>query len=297
MSESIEASTLALVEGYSTIGDDGSERLRRLTSELADRMDDGAASRAYSAALATGSLEQILEAALRLANENRTVEVHNTVMNDLRARLGAVGREGRRAFAAAAITPALVFLGSRLDELMERVRGIGRIGALSAEEAIAEGRVDEWRTASALCDEYGEIRRVQRHLTLTLVTRDEAPDAAAMSMSGYLRDALDTEHVWHRIRAQASSQRTAIPEDEEHGAWLGALPPLPWRREQAGTFPDADRFGYLLWMANNARPFVPTIPELIDAHKRNVLIVQRPADITRLTEVLTALDDYRGMVK
>ncbi|MDU0327218.1 hypothetical protein RWH43_10675 [Microbacterium sp. KSW2-21] len=292
MRSNIETAALAHVQG-ATDPDTAPARYQNLVNELADRMDERSASHTYTAALAAGTLDDILAAAIALDTENTMVGVHNTVLADLRSRASGSQKGGNRTLTAGAVAPALTYLHGVLSDLMQRVRELGDTVPDTAEEAIAEGRVQQWQHGEALCDEYAEIRRVQRHLSLTLVDRDEAPDTAALSMSGYLRDALDTEDAWREARTIAANREARMPEDEAHGKWLAKMRRLPWRRPQSATFASDDRYGYLLWIATRANPYVPTIAKLIDAHARNLLILDRPSDSFRLAEVTNALASYR----
>ncbi len=166
------------------------------------------------------------------------------------------------------------FLREELSRLIAEVRKLAPTlsSVRSADEAIGHGEeaTAAWRRLTELVSEYDEIRTLQFELSKeAVVTRDRFLEG------GILADAIDTLDRWVDRRRTSFSRRaegggfsnTSLgTAGAAYRAWLVEGLPAEGIQYTTGWWPkDESRPLHLLHIATNAKPWLPTADELMEA--------------------------------
>lgn len=216
--------------------------------------------------------------------EGAYMEAHSMVkslITQAEAELGEVLRSGAH--------DALGWLNEQMSALRSDVSEVvGKLdGVTSAEEAIAVGStsVKAWAALDDLVTRYEQIRNAQmklmRSLFDTLTWRGGvdggAPVAQVLARSGHFVDAVDREPHWLGLRKEAArvtrlgETQNGLSPGQHPGLkewlnWSDTAPGTPWDAIPLnGCWPTGDHKNFLIWAMTEARPWVPTVDQLMHA--------------------------------
>ena len=179
---------------------------------------------------------------------------------------------------------ALAYLGKELATLMREVRSVATtLGKMHTAEHVLSDNDPEvliaWRSREELISRYKEIRNVQQGLTSAGICHDESFKILAV---GHIRNSLEHSDFWLSKRKHSTSHRAASDQLEavrNFDAWLGAGGPARFKHSTF-TIPQKDTNGnavdpwdYLVWLATEAEPWVPTGAQVIAAYDAASLAV------------------------
>lgn len=188
---------------------------------------------------------------------------------------------------------AFAYVRAELVRLMDDVRSTHAVlgSVRTAEEVLSDAKPEilaAWQEASALTARYRDIRSAQRILALPALGRDDANKITAV---GLIRNSLEQSEYWLLARRRAASHRTSREANEgvqNYRAWLRSGGETPF----VGT---EGSWGYLVWLATQAEPWVPTSNEIADAYTAAKTAVT-PAEVGSLATQEDARDRYFEIV-
>lgn len=171
---------------------------------------------------------------------------------------------------------ALTYLAAELTTLMTQVRSVDKAlgNVRTAEEVLSAGQeaLTAWRSRAELVARYNEIRSVQKGLTAAGLGQDESFKILAV---GHIRNSLEQSDFWLSKRENSTSHRAAndgLEGVRNFDAWLGAGG-SPRFKHSTFTIPQKDTNGnavdswdYLVWLATEAEPWVPTAAQILSAY-------------------------------
>lgn len=211
---------------------------------------------------------------LDLLRETMASEQEAVVINRLRGELQNLSRvHSLYRLSAEEAARAAALLQEQLDELMDHVaaRAEDHELPLTSDEAIAGGpaAVELYQQLTAAVDELDEIRQAQRHFTrLSLTEATEHRWNEHFYRVGMYREQLDLDRAWlaRRHAAGAEHPNTSDAATLAFNAWLRPKPEQTrdaWTQVGGDTaWPCTNRVEYIIWLAENTSPFVPTNDEL-----------------------------------
>lgn len=144
--------------------------------------------------------------------------------------------------------------------------------------------MDAWQKAAALIGRYGEIRDAQRTLTLPALGRDDAHKI--IKAVGLIRNSLEQSEYWLEARRRATSHRAKDVHQgvQSYETWLRA----------GGSAPSVgaeSSWGYLVWLASKADPWVPTAHDVVTAYQAAKTAIA-PVEVHSLVAQEDARDLY-----
>lgn len=169
------------------------------------------------------------------------------------------------------VTPALQWLNSRLDALMDEVRQADRAcGAIAtAEQAVsADGdALDAWRRLQAAAGTYDELRQAQWQLLLDGARYDRrdgidlTPLIGLFAKAGLYSNVIEWHPTWrsklHNIPAVERMMSSDVTAQEKAAEW--PEPVIEDRNRQREIWPTRNRPAFVRWLATSvAAPWVPT---------------------------------------
>jgi len=171
---------------------------------------------------------------------------------------------------------ALAYLRSELAELMDDVRvnheTLGTIRTAEQVLAANDPRVlSAWQECGGLLARYVEIRGLQHSFTAPGLGDGQNFKIAA---AGHVRNSLELSDFWLSKRKGSSSHRAA--NDQLSGVsnfdkWLGKGGTSPFKHSTS-AIPTKDRndntanaWDYLVWLATEAEPWIPSASQLVAA--------------------------------
>lgn len=212
------------------------------------------------------------------AEQNRvTADALKHTAHTVRARAGAARHDAR---------PLLMsYLDARLADVAQQVAEVGAEHPTLITLAQIQSRPEDLLVASQeqgrLMDVYRTIRAAQRE-----AYRRGSPNGAAWvhlnARSGLMRDAIDHEGHWVNERRRIGGSRQALRErvGSQGGPavdWYQKVPAVPWPATKTNeAHPGDDLWAWLVWAAENADLWVPTLEELEDADTANQALLVRP---------------------
>lgn len=171
---------------------------------------------------------------------------------------------------------ALGYLRAELATLVEEVRAndevLGNIRSADQVLAINDPEVlSAWRATGDLASRYVEIRGLQHSFTAPSLGDGQNFKIAAV---GHLRNSLEQSDFWLSKRGKLSSHRAVndhLSGVRNFDAWLVAGGTAPFKHSTA-AIPSTDSNGnpvnpwdYLVWLATQAEPWIPSATELVAA--------------------------------
>ncbi|QYF88552.1 hypothetical protein [Arthrobacter sp. PAMC25284] len=181
---------------------------------------------------------------------------------------------------------ALGYLRAELATLIDDVRAINEIlgNFRTAEQVLTADDPNvlaAWRTRDELLSRYKEIRTVQHSLTVPGLG---AGDSFKILAVGHVQNSLERMDFWLSKRDRSTSHRAAHDQLEgvrNFDVWLGDGGTAPFKHSNA-AIPSVDSNGnpanpwdYLVWLATEAEPWVPTPAQVIAAYKAaNLAVVE-----------------------
>lgn len=172
---------------------------------------------------------------------------------------------------------ALSYLARELTTLMQEVRSAATtLGSVHTAEHVLDANdpklLTAWRSRDELIARYKEIRSVQQGLTAAGIGQGESFKILAV---GHIRNSLEQSDFWLSKRERSTSHRAAKDHLEgvrNFDAWLGAGGSARFKHSTSAV-PSTDANGnavnpwdYVVWLATEAEPWVPTVAQLIAAY-------------------------------
>lgn len=172
---------------------------------------------------------------------------------------------------------ALAYLAGELGNLMKQVRSVGTtLGKVHTADHVLTANdpklLTAWRSRDELIARYNEIRSVQHGLTAAGLGQGESFKILAV---GHIRNSLEQSDFWLSKREHSTSHRAANDQLEgvrNFDAWLGAGGSARFKHStsavpQKDTSGNAvDSWDYLVWLATEAEPWVPTAGQVLSAY-------------------------------
>lgn len=160
--------------------------------------------------------------------------------------------------------------------LMREVRSVDKaLGNVRTAEEMLSARQEvltAWRSRAELVARYNEIRSVHQGLTAAGLGQDESFKILAV---GHIRNSLEQSDFWLSKREHSTSHRAAndgLEGVRNFDAWLGAGGSARFKHSTF-AIPEKDTNGnavdswdYLVWLATEAEPWVPTAAQVLFAH-------------------------------
>lgn len=162
----------------------------------------------------------------------------------------------------------LAYLDDELTKLMEQIRELHKVlGSIRTAEQVLSANDEKvtqaWKQRIPLTANYEEIRNAQKALSSPGLDEQRFVVAAV----GHIRNSLELSAYWLTKRTNNTdiyAARDQLPGVRNFDEWLGAGSPAKYP-QTTSTFPDADHWGYLVWLATEATPWVPQIDQLTAA--------------------------------
>ncbi|MDP9693024.1 UNVERIFIED_ORG: hypothetical protein J2X79_000561 [Arthrobacter globiformis] len=171
---------------------------------------------------------------------------------------------------------ALGYLRGELAALMDEVRSThGTLGNVRTAEAVLAANdpdiASAWRASGELVSRYVEMRSLQHAFTAPGLGDGQKFQIAAV---GHIRNSLELSDYWLSKRAKSSSHRAAndpLSGVRNFDEWLVSGGTAPFKHSIA-AIPSTDSNGnpvnaweYLVWLATEAEPWVPSVADLVAA--------------------------------
>lgn len=248
--------------------------------------------------------DEILQAALAAVDSERMFKAADKIRSELDRH-----NENARVFGAEygpdATKPALAFLDEQLREVMRVVRDQENAlrGITDARGANRGGGAaqDAWMELEVQLDRYKAIRASQRRITIALSS--EAVEVGGrqwrthvLGRSGHLAAAFDYEDFWQqsRVTAYGSGGRGIERGEGDFIAWV-TKPPLPaYKRDPHADLP-ADEIGYLRWISDGDKAWVPDVAELMVVHELAEQMLNGAAPLKTRQAAREEYYDQRGL--
>jgi hypothetical protein len=238
------------------------------------------------------SLEVLLEAARREVDAKREILARQMVADELAA-IRTNSRMMRESITSSDLKPALAWLNTELGALMSRVRGLDKragasrpsMGEVAADPALAE----VWAKLDEAVSDYVGIRAAQTHLlgVFAKVPRD------VTDRSGHFRDALEVDAPARAMRLRESRRSSQVRDEEALLEWFAAVPRVPFSRGEDREAVDTDDpVGFLRWISRNAKPWVPTVGELLAVDDLVRRMLRGVVSVTGLQEAHQCAETY-----
>ncbi|MFD4007866.1 hypothetical protein ACFWQK_09070 [Brachybacterium paraconglomeratum] len=173
----------------------------------------------------------------------------------------------------------LEYLSTVLDQIVATARALPDNAPTTADEAIVYGTqgVELLNTMRQLVATYTEVRTQQRKAS-------QIPHND-YNASGHFKDATNSETHWLQARL-ANAEKHRVQFDRQHlpgladaRTYFEGAPSTPWSPIRAGAYPSnakntEDQARFILWVARNTEPWVPSDSDLAEQHLANSELVR-----------------------
>lgn len=249
--------------------------------------------------------DEILKAALAAVDSERMFKAADKIRDEL-DRHNQLARVMGAEYGPEATKPALTFLDEQLREVMRVVReqepALRGITDARAANRGGGASQDAWMELEEQLDRYKAIRAAQRRVTIKLSS--EAIEVGGrqwrthvLGRSGHLAAAFDYEDFWQqsRVTAYGTGGRGIERGEGDFIAWA-TKPPLPaYKRDPKVDLP-ADEIGYLRWVSDGDKAWVPDVTELMTVHELAEQMLNAAAPLKTRQAAREDYYEQRGLI-
>lgn len=247
---------------------------------------------------------EILDAALAAVDSERMRAAAEKIDVELNRHV-ELARVFGAEYGPEATKPALNFLDEQLRDVMREVReqGTALQGITDARAANRGGGAsqDAWMELEVQLERYKAIRAAQRRVTIALSS--EAVEVGGrqwrtqvLGQSGHLAASFDFEDLWQKTRivAYPTGARGLYRGEDAFIAWAKDAPLPVHRRDVHADLPD-DEIGYLRWISDGDKAWVPDVETLMRTHELADQMLNAAAPLSNRQAAREAYYDDRGL--